>query len=183
HPRIPRRVRRYSGDAGVHRAARAQRLLAQPVRDESDESREPRAVPRRREGLSRRVGPDRRRQESRSRARLQRDDRRGREHLFPVQAFLDGQEELPVRRRIYDRDEPGRICRDDAQGRPLARRATLDQGRTLTMARITAGITSSHIPALGAAMQTGTWNNDYWGPVFKGYEPIREWVKQPGNTP
>ncbi|MGZ3267012.1 MAG: class III extradiol dioxygenase subunit beta, partial [Croceibacterium sp.] len=51
------------------------------------------------------------------------------------------------------------------------------------MARITAGITSSHIPALGAAIQTGTWNNDYWGPVFKGYEPIREWVKEPGNTP
>ena len=51
------------------------------------------------------------------------------------------------------------------------------------MARITAGITSSHIPALGAAMQTGTWNNDYWAPVFNGYAPIREWVKEPGNTP
>ena len=36
------------------------------------------------------------------------------------------------------------------------------------MARITAGITSSHIPALGAAIQTGTLHNDYWGPVFEG---------------
>jgi hypothetical protein len=34
------------------------------------------------------------------------------------------------------------------------------------MARVTAGITSSHIPALGAAIQTGTLHNDYWGPVF-----------------
>jgi protocatechuate 4,5-dioxygenase, beta chain len=51
------------------------------------------------------------------------------------------------------------------------------------MARITAGITSSHIPALGAAIQTGTLHNDYWGPVFKGYEPIKQWVQEPGNMP
>ncbi|MFC4254206.1 protocatechuate 3,4-dioxygenase [Altererythrobacter xixiisoli] len=51
------------------------------------------------------------------------------------------------------------------------------------MARITAGITSSHIPALGAAMQTGTAGNDYWGPVFTGYGPIKEWNAKPDNTP
>ena len=46
------------------------------------------------------------------------------------------------------------------------------------MARITAGVTSSHIPALGAALQTGTSGNDYWGPVFKGYDWVKEWEKQ-----
>src|SRR5690606_41198635 len=51
------------------------------------------------------------------------------------------------------------------------------------MTRVTAGITSSHIPALAAAIQTGTSDNAYWGPVFKGYEPIREWIRQPGNMP
>ena len=51
------------------------------------------------------------------------------------------------------------------------------------MARVTTGITSSHIPALGAAIQTGNAGNEYWGPVFKGYEPIREWIRQPGNMP
>jgi len=51
------------------------------------------------------------------------------------------------------------------------------------MARITAGITSSHIPALGAAIQTGKTGDAYWGPVFQGYEPIKEWIKQPGNMP
>ena len=51
------------------------------------------------------------------------------------------------------------------------------------MARVTAGITSSHIPALGAAIQTGTLHNDYWGPVFKGYEPIKQWIREPGNMP
>jgi protocatechuate 4,5-dioxygenase beta chain len=51
------------------------------------------------------------------------------------------------------------------------------------MARVTTGITSSHIPALGAAIQTGTKGNDYWGPVFDGYEPIKEWIHRPGNMP
>src|SRR5215470_2067690 len=51
------------------------------------------------------------------------------------------------------------------------------------MARVTTGITSSHIPALGAAIQTGTLNNEYWGPVFNGYQPIKQWIQQPGNMP
>ena len=51
------------------------------------------------------------------------------------------------------------------------------------MARVTTGITSSHIPALGAAIQTGTLHNDYWGPVFAGYDPIKQWIQQPGNMP
>lgn len=51
------------------------------------------------------------------------------------------------------------------------------------MARITAGITSSHIPALGAAIQTGKTGDDYWGPVFRGYQPIKDWIRQPGNMP
>jgi len=42
------------------------------------------------------------------------------------------------------------------------------------MARITAGITTSHIPAVGAALDNGRTGEDYWKPVFAGYE----WVKQ-----
>jgi protocatechuate 4,5-dioxygenase beta chain len=42
------------------------------------------------------------------------------------------------------------------------------------MARITAGITTSHIPAVGAAFDLGKTGEDYWKPVFSGYE----WVKQ-----
>jgi protocatechuate 4,5-dioxygenase beta chain len=45
------------------------------------------------------------------------------------------------------------------------------------MARISAGLTSSHIPALGAAMQTGTTTNGYWSPVFEGYGWAKEWLK------
>ena len=42
------------------------------------------------------------------------------------------------------------------------------------MARITAGVTASHIPAIGAAMDLGKTEQDYWKPVFKGFEWTRE---------
>lgn len=41
------------------------------------------------------------------------------------------------------------------------------------MARITAGIATSHVPAIGAAFDHGRTQEDYWKPVFDGYE----WVK------
>jgi protocatechuate 4,5-dioxygenase beta chain len=43
------------------------------------------------------------------------------------------------------------------------------------MARITAGVTTSHIPAVGAAMDLGKTDQDYWKPVFAGYEWTRAW--------
>ena len=41
------------------------------------------------------------------------------------------------------------------------------------MARITAGIATSHVPAIGAAFDQGRDRDEYWAPVFAGYE----WVK------
>jgi hypothetical protein len=38
------------------------------------------------------------------------------------------------------------------------------------MARVTAGLTTSHIPAVGAAIDLGKTEEDYWKPVFAGYE-------------
>ncbi|MDB5440825.1 MAG: protocatechuate 3,4-dioxygenase subunit beta [Caulobacteraceae bacterium] len=46
------------------------------------------------------------------------------------------------------------------------------------MARITAGVASSHIPALGAAMDLGKTDQDYWKPAFAGYEWTRLWEVQ-----
>jgi protocatechuate 4,5-dioxygenase, beta chain len=45
------------------------------------------------------------------------------------------------------------------------------------MARITAGIFTSHVPAIGAALDLGKTQEPYWQPVFKGYEPSKEWMK------
>lgn len=46
------------------------------------------------------------------------------------------------------------------------------------MARITAGVASSHVPAIGAAIDLGKTEQPYWQPLFKGYEYVKEWIKQ-----
>jgi protocatechuate 4,5-dioxygenase beta chain len=43
------------------------------------------------------------------------------------------------------------------------------------MARITAGISTSHIPAVGAAFDNGKTGDDYWKPVFAGYDWVKAW--------
>ena len=43
------------------------------------------------------------------------------------------------------------------------------------MARITAGVATSHIPALGAASDLGKTGEDYWKPAFAGYDWTRQW--------
>lgn len=44
------------------------------------------------------------------------------------------------------------------------------------MARITAGIGTSHTPAIGAAVDLGKTDTDYWKPLFDGFKPAREWM-------
>lgn len=46
------------------------------------------------------------------------------------------------------------------------------------MARITAGVATSHVPAIGAAIDLGKTEQPYWQPLFKGYEYVKEWVKE-----
>lgn len=46
------------------------------------------------------------------------------------------------------------------------------------MARITAGVGCSHVPAIGVAMDTGITEQEYWKPVFKGFEFSRKWMKE-----
>jgi len=45
------------------------------------------------------------------------------------------------------------------------------------MARITASVYTSHVPAIGAAMDLGKTQEPYWQKVFAGYEPSRQWMK------
>ncbi len=49
------------------------------------------------------------------------------------------------------------------------------------MARVKAGITSSHVPAIGAALDNGKTTDEYWAPVFSGFEPSKKWMAD--NTP
>ena len=49
------------------------------------------------------------------------------------------------------------------------------------MARITASVYTSHVPAIGAAIDLGKSAEPYWQPLFKGYEFSKQWLKD--NTP
>lgn len=44
------------------------------------------------------------------------------------------------------------------------------------MARITAGVATSHVPAIGAAIDLGKTRDDYWAPLFKGFEFSKQWI-------
>ena len=46
------------------------------------------------------------------------------------------------------------------------------------MAKILAGVGCSHVPAIGVAMDTGITHEDYWKPVFDGFQKSREWMKK-----
>lgn len=43
------------------------------------------------------------------------------------------------------------------------------------MAQIVAGVASSHVPLLGVAVDQGKTQDDYFKPIFDGYEWTREW--------
>ena len=59
--------------------------------------------------------------------------------------------------------------------RPAANKA----GKTHTeetMAEIAGGIATSHTPTIGFALDAGKHNDPVWEPIFKGYEPVQQWL-------
>lgn len=46
------------------------------------------------------------------------------------------------------------------------------------MARITAGVATSHVPLLGRAIDTGVTQEPYYKPIFDGYDFVRAWEEQ-----
>jgi protocatechuate 4,5-dioxygenase beta chain len=46
------------------------------------------------------------------------------------------------------------------------------------VAKIVAGIGTSHVPAIGAAMDNGKMQEPYWKRVFSGYEHSQEWLRK-----
>jgi gallate dioxygenase len=49
------------------------------------------------------------------------------------------------------------------------------------MATIVGGIATSHTPTIGFALDANKQNDAVWAPIFKGYEPVKQWLadKQP----
>ena len=46
------------------------------------------------------------------------------------------------------------------------------------MARITSSVYTSHVPAIGAAIDLGKTQEPYWQPLFKGYEYSKKWLEE-----
>ena len=44
------------------------------------------------------------------------------------------------------------------------------------MAKLLGGITSSHIPAVGAAISNNLTQEPYWKRFFDGYGPAKAWL-------
>jgi hypothetical protein len=49
------------------------------------------------------------------------------------------------------------------------------------MAHISASVFTSHVPAIGAALDMGKTHEPYWQPLFQGYDYSKQWMKD--NTP
>ena len=46
------------------------------------------------------------------------------------------------------------------------------------MAKISASVYTSHVPAIGAALDNGKSEEPYWQPVFAGYDFSKQWLSQ-----
>src|SRR5690606_10366847 len=57
-------------------------------------------------------------------------------------------------------------------------RLALEVGEERLMAKIIAGVGTSHTPAIGAAADNGRVNEPYWAPLFAGYEPSKKWLAE-----
>lgn len=49
------------------------------------------------------------------------------------------------------------------------------------MAEIVWGLATSHVPAIGAALDRGLTREEYWQPLFEAYRPAQEWLAR--HTP
>jgi protocatechuate 4,5-dioxygenase, beta chain len=49
------------------------------------------------------------------------------------------------------------------------------------MAHVSASVYTSHVPAIGVAIDLAKTHEPYWQPLFAGYEPSREWMRE--HTP
>lgn len=49
------------------------------------------------------------------------------------------------------------------------------------MAEVAWGLATSHVPSIGAAMDRERTGDEYWKPLFDGYGPARDWMRE--HTP
>ncbi|MFE9426364.1 protocatechuate 4,5-dioxygenase subunit alpha [Kitasatospora sp. NPDC006697] len=72
----------------------------------------------------------------------------------------------------------GRPIEGNRIDRAVLEAAHADQAPPAEHAAVTAALFTSHVPAIGAALDHGKTQEPYWQPVFAGYEYAREWVRE-----
>src|SRR5687768_1967220 len=108
-------------------------------------------------------------------ARLESLHRARWEYLLPGEDRRHRRQELSIHGGQHDGHDPRRLRPHDVAGWPHGK-AGAPEGREM-MANITASVYTSHVPAIGAALDNGKSGEDYWKPVFAGYEPSKAWFK------
>ena len=71
--------------------------------------------------------------------------------------------------------------RDDARHKDPMTARTTAHTTARTTAHITASVYTSHVPAIGAALDQGRQHEPYWQPLFEGYKFSQQWLRE--NTP
>src|ERR1700748_645798 len=101
----------------------------------------------------------------------------GGQYFLRAQDCRGGWADHAIGGRLFCRSINRGVRCDDAQWRTQPCGLKVDFG-PLLMARITAGIGSSHVPAIGAALDHGRTALPDWAPIFAGYEWSRKWVAE-----
>jgi protocatechuate 4,5-dioxygenase beta chain len=60
----------------------------------------------------------------------------------------------------------------------VSHKGILTKSRSPEMAYISASVYTSHVPAIGAALDQGKTEEPYWQPLFKGYEFSKQWMQE-----
>jgi gallate dioxygenase len=84
--------------------------------------------------------------------------------------MLGGGRSVEGNRRVGERVAGAEATTRDPRGQPAPAMAP-------DHARITASVYTSHVPAIGAAVDLGKTQEAYWQPVFAGYETSRRWLE------
>ena len=100
-----------------------------------------------------------------------------RQHLLPVQDLRHRRPALPAGGQHDDRHD----AVEEYQAMMLAGGRSPDGWRSIKGGQLTwpgspPGSRTSHVPAIGAALDLGKTDEPYWQPVFAGYEWTKEWI-------
>ena len=89
---------------------------------------------------------------------------------------------MMLQRRPHGRGQPQpvrQVCESRIEHRKADKPKSKVAAKEKNVAKIIAGVTSSHVPAIGAAIDNNRTGEPYWQRVFDGFERSKEWIAEP----